>query len=284
VEITPRVHSIPATPSFYTGPQAPNVFLVADSGEGALIDSGFGDETSVKERVEFLRERPDVKVRRIVLTHHHFDHSSGASQLRDETGAEVALHSQDVEFLRNWQAEVPQDIEVLKEQKELAERVEAFRKQGAEAGPDVQVADGDTIVVGGLTLEVVHTPGHTLGSMCLYLREERALFTGDTALGLGTVAEGVRLRGDAAGSRPGGARCAAQAAGADRPPAGARGAGAAAAGGWEDDAEGDAVGDLHGARQEDRADGAAADRGAFGEARGGREGAARGGGVGDCVM
>jgi len=90
VEITPRVHSIPATPTFYTGPQAPNVFLVADGGEGALIDSGFGDETSVKERVEFLRERPDVKVRRIVLTHHHFDHSSGASQLREATGAEVA--------------------------------------------------------------------------------------------------------------------------------------------------------------------------------------------------
>jgi len=87
---------------------------------------------------------------------------------------------------------------VLKEQKELAERIEAFRKQAAEAGPDARVADGDTITVGGLTVEVVHTPGHTLGSVCLYLREEKALFTGDTALGLGTVAISPPPHGDMA--------------------------------------------------------------------------------------
>jgi len=198
MEITPHVQLIPAEPSFYTGPQAPNVFLVHDGGEGALIDSGFGDEKSVQTRVEFLRERADVKVRRIVLTHHHFDHSSGASQLRAETGAEVVLHGEEVDFLQNWQAAVPQDIEVLSEQKELAERVEAFRKQAAEAGPDARVADGDTIKVGGLTVDVVHTPGHTLGSVCLYLREEKALFTGDTALGLGTVAISPPPHGDMA--------------------------------------------------------------------------------------
>src|SRR5207237_8692583 len=123
----------------------------------ALFGRGFGEAKSVHTRVEFMRERSDVKVRRIVMTHHHFDHSSGASQLRAETGAEVVLHGEEVDFLQNWQAEVPQDFEVLKEQKELAERVEAFRKQAAEAGPDVRVADGDQITVGGLTVEVVHT-------------------------------------------------------------------------------------------------------------------------------
>ena len=56
--------------------------------------------------------------------------------------------------------------------------------------------DGDTIAVGGVTIEVVHTPGHTLGSICLYLREERALFTGDTVLGLGTVAIAPPPHGD----------------------------------------------------------------------------------------
>ncbi len=77
MEITSRIHSIPAPQAFYTGPQAPNVFLVTDGGEGALIDSGFGDEQSVRARLEYLRERPDVKLRYIVLTHHHVDHSSG---------------------------------------------------------------------------------------------------------------------------------------------------------------------------------------------------------------
>jgi len=198
MEITSHILSLPAQPAFYTGPQAPNVFLVHDGGEGALIDSGFGDEKSVKERIEFLRERRDVKVRHIVLTHHHFDHTSGASQLRDETGAEVVLHSDEEKFLRDWQGEIPQDIEIPAEQKEIAEQVERFRKQAAEAGPDVRVSDGDTVKVGGLTIEVVHTPGHTLGSICLYLREERALFTGDTALGLGTVAISPPPHGDMA--------------------------------------------------------------------------------------
>jgi endoribonuclease LACTB2 len=198
MEITSHIHSIPATPSFYTGPQAPNVFLIHDSGEGVLIDSGFGDEKSIQTRVEFLRERPDVKVRRIVLTHHHFDHTSGASQLRDETGGRTVLHGEEVGFLKDWKAEVPQDIEVPEDQKELAEQIEKFRKQAAEAGPDEKVADGDTISVGDLTVEVVHTPGHTLGSMCLYLREERGLFTGDTALGLGTVAISPPPHGDMA--------------------------------------------------------------------------------------
>lgn len=188
VEITPHVYSIPAKPAFYTGPQEPNVFLVHDGDEGALIDSGFGDEESVKTRVEFLRVHPNLRVKYIILTHHHFDHSSGARQLRDAAGAEVVLHPQEEKFLRDWRGEAPQDIEVTEEQEETRERIERFRRQAAEAGPDLLMNDGDTFKVGGLTLEVVHTPGHTLGSVCIYVREERALFTGDTALGLGTVA------------------------------------------------------------------------------------------------
>ncbi len=62
MEITTRIHSIPAPigSGLYTGPQAPDVYLVVDGGEGALIDSGFGDEQSVKARLEYLRERPEV--------------------------------------------------------------------------------------------------------------------------------------------------------------------------------------------------------------------------------
>jgi len=200
MEITDHIQSIPAPAGsgFYTGPQAPNVFLISDGDEGALIDSGFGDEKSVQARLEFLRERPKVKVRHIVLTHHHFDHSSGAHQLREATGAQVTLHADEVNFLRDWQSEAPQDLEAPAEQKEIAEQIQRFRQQAAEAGPDVRVSDGDTLKVGGLTVEVVHTPGHTLGSVCLYLREEKALFTGDTALGLGTVAISPPPHGDMA--------------------------------------------------------------------------------------
>jgi len=193
LEITPRIHSIPAPTAFYTGPQAPNVYLVADGGEGALIDSGFGDEQSVRARLDYLRERPEIKLRYIVLTHYHFDHSSGAHQLRQATGAEIVMHTWEERFLRDWQGDIPQDIDVPASQpspagRAIAEQVRRFRRQAAEAAPVIAIADGAMLSVGGLTLEAVYTPGHTLGSICIYLGEERALFTGDTALGLGTVA------------------------------------------------------------------------------------------------
>ncbi|MDO8615173.1 MAG: MBL fold metallo-hydrolase [Dehalococcoidia bacterium] len=198
MEITPRIHSLPAQPAFYTGPQSPNVFLVRDGGEGALIDSGFGDEKSVRERLDFLKGHPDVRVRYIILTHHHFDHASGAKQIREATGAQVTLHPAEEKFLRDWQSDIPQDIEVPGDQKAIAEQIQRFRQQAAEAAPEVLVNDGDTFQVGALTLEVVHTPGHTLGSVCIYIPQERALFTGDTALGLGTVAISPPPHGDMA--------------------------------------------------------------------------------------
>jgi glyoxylase-like metal-dependent hydrolase (beta-lactamase superfamily II) len=198
VEITARIHSIEAPQAFYTGPQAPNVFLVSDGGEGALIDSGFGDEQSLRARMEYLDGRPDVKVRYIILTHHHFDHSSGAQRLRQATGAQVVMHPTEERFLLDWQSDAPQDLEVPPDQQAVVEQMQRFRKQAAEAVPDLPVSDGAVLGVGGLSLEVVHTPGHTLGSICIYIRAERALFTGDTALGLGTVAISPPPHGDMA--------------------------------------------------------------------------------------
>ncbi len=189
LEITPHIYSIPAQPAFYTGPQAPNVFLVHDGGEGALIDSGFGDEKSVRVRLDFLKEHSAIKVRYILLTHHHFDHTSGAQQLRTATGARVVLHAGEEKFLLDSKSEAPQDLEATAEEnKQVAEAIQRFRDQAAEATPDMRVSDGEEFTVGSLTVQVVHTPGHTLGSVCFYMPGEKALFTGDTALGLGTVA------------------------------------------------------------------------------------------------
>ena len=198
MELTPHILSIPAQPPFYTGPLAPNVYLIADGGQAALIDSGFGDETSIRARIDYLRARPDLKIEYIVLTHHHFDHSSGAQQLREATGAQAVLHPQEERFLRDWQSEIPQDLDIPADQQAIAEQVQRFRRQAAEAVPDVPMAGGGMLMVGDLTLEVVHTPGHTLGSICIYVREEQALFTGDTALGLGTVAVSPPPFGDMA--------------------------------------------------------------------------------------
>jgi len=199
LEITSHVYSIPAQPAFYTGPQAPNVFLVHDGGEGALVDSGFGDDKSVQVRLDFLKEHPGIKVRYILLTHHHFDHTSGAQQLREATGAQVVLHAGEEKFLLDSKSEAPQDLEAsAEENKQVAEAIQRFRDQAAEGVPDVRVSDGETFRVGGLDIQVIHTPGHTLGSVCFYMPGERALFTGDTALGLGTVAISPPPYGDMA--------------------------------------------------------------------------------------
>jgi glyoxylase-like metal-dependent hydrolase (beta-lactamase superfamily II) len=187
MELTGHVHSIPAAAGVYTGPLAPNVYLVADGGEGALIDAGFPDEGSIKARLDYIGGL-GLKVTHIILTHHHFDHSSGAHRLREATGARICLHVEEERLLRNWRSEEPLDVDIPPERRQMAAQAQAWRRAAAQATPDRLVEDGDTIAVGGLTIEVVHTPGHTQGSVCPYVQEEGVLFAGDTVLGLGTVA------------------------------------------------------------------------------------------------
>ena len=196
MEITPYVHSIPAPAALYTGALAPNVYLVQADGQAALVDSGLGDDRSVRARTEYLKRVSQLQARYIVLTHHHFDHASGAHALRRLTGGRVAMHRQEEGFLRDWQREIPHDLPSMAD--ESAAEVRRLREEAARATPDELLEDGDEIRVGGLLLEVVHTPGHTLGSICLYLRRERALFTGDTVLGLGPVAVAPPPFGDMA--------------------------------------------------------------------------------------
>jgi len=188
MEITPRVHSIPAPQAFLSGPYAPNVYLVVDGGQGALIDAGYPDEGSVKPRLEYLQGMANLKLAHIIVTHHHIDHCGGAHALRQATGARICLHPTEARLLSDWRAAAPSDVDIPAEPQTLAERLGAWRRATAQTTADCLVQGGDTIQVGGITIEVIDTPGHTLGSISLYLREEGVLFTGDTVLGLGTVA------------------------------------------------------------------------------------------------
>jgi glyoxylase-like metal-dependent hydrolase (beta-lactamase superfamily II) len=204
MEITPRVHSIPAPQAFFSGPLAPNVYLVVDGGQGALIDAGYPDEGSIRPRLEYLQrmagpsagsgQAPStgsgqaLQLAYIIVTHHHLDHCGGAHALRQATGAAICMHPTEARLLSDWRAHVPQDVDIPAEPQTMAERLRGWRHATARATADRLVQGGDTVRVGGLTIEVIDTPGHTLGSISLYLREEHVLFTGDTVLGLGTVA------------------------------------------------------------------------------------------------
>ena len=187
-EVTPNVHSLHVKLDWFPQPYPPNVHLIIDGAEGALIDAGFPDDQSYDARLEMLGAFPGVKVRYIVITHHHFDHASGARRLRAETGARIVMHRDEAPLLaRAAKEELPSDVEVPEDRKEFVEMTRKWRTEAADGAPDELVSDGDTLKIGGLTLRMVHTPGHTAGHLSPFLEEGRVLFAGDNVLGVGTT-------------------------------------------------------------------------------------------------
>jgi glyoxylase-like metal-dependent hydrolase (beta-lactamase superfamily II) len=198
-QISPHVYSLHVPLDWFPQPYPPNVHLVVDGDEGALIDAGFPDDESVSKRLEMLSQMANVKMRYIAITHHHFDHASGARRLREATGARVVMHKDEAPLLqRAATEELPADVEVPPERKEYAGRVAEWRNEAAQAAPEELVSDGDALRVGSLTLRMVHSPGHTAGHLSPFLEDDRVLFAGDNVLGLGTTVVPPPPHGDMA--------------------------------------------------------------------------------------
>ena len=196
-EVTPHVTSLHVDLSCFPQPYPPNVFLVRDGGESALVDAGFSDDESFDKRTEMLRELGVERVKYIIITHHHYDHASGAHRLRDATGGQIVVHRDEEELLLNPELDTG-DVEIQEDKKEARERAKKWREEAAKATPDVRVNDGDVLEVGSLRLRCVHAPGHTAGHLCLLLEGENVLFAGDNVLGVGTAAISPPPHGDMA--------------------------------------------------------------------------------------
>lgn len=140
-----------------------NCYFLTDeeTGLSAVIDPGF-DSPALEEKIRALGNK---SLALCLLTHGHFDHISGVAKVKKLTGAKIYLHEKDALF--------PSDPSLCMPLGFGADAPEPF-------AADVLVKDGDTIRLGGLTLRVLHTPGHTAGSVC-YLVED-ALFAGDTLM------------------------------------------------------------------------------------------------------
>ena len=149
-----------------TGPIRANCYIVYDekSLETAVIDPGSFDYY-VQSAIEGLN------VRYIICTHGHFDHILGVGEMKEKTGAEILIHKDDEECLTQSRANLIGDMYFGKEINLKADRL---------------LKDGDEIKFGNIVLKVMHTPGHSRGSIVLINEEERVIFTGDTLFAGGT--------------------------------------------------------------------------------------------------
>jgi glyoxylase-like metal-dependent hydrolase (beta-lactamase superfamily II) len=176
------------------GGNAVHLYLIRGS-KLALIDSG--SKFSPKEAVEpALRELglgwSDLDY--LVNTHGHPDHAGGNGEVKAEAPrAEVALHRDDVALVEGVEAHLRARTDasalfrLLGREDLIAEREATLRQViGNAVGVDRELSDGDTIDLGqDVRLSVVHTPGHTPGSVCLYWEGGRVLFSGDAIQGHG---------------------------------------------------------------------------------------------------
>ena len=118
-----------------------------------------------------------ARVRAILITHCHSDHSPLAAWLHDETGAPTFA------FGPHGTAEPDGEPDAG-----IEEGVTLEETTDTDFVPDVHVRDGEVVAMGsGWTMHAVHTPGHTSNHMCYALDEERALFTGDHVMGWSTT-------------------------------------------------------------------------------------------------
>lgn len=143
-----------------TGPIMANAFVVYKEGakEAFVIDPG-ADIWRIKEKLE---EKGIETVTHILLTHGHFDHIGAVAKLKRDTGAKVCIHRRDASMLQS-------------DEDSLAVIAGAHIE---ECEADIIFEGGETFRAAGIDVTVVHTPGHSGGSVC-YIAGD-ALFAGDT--------------------------------------------------------------------------------------------------------
>lgn len=151
--------------TFPVGLLACNCTLLGDptTGEAIVIDPGLaqrGGPAHLLARLGAL----ELRLKQIIITHAHIDHVGGALALKEATGAPVLLHQADLALLAamdvqaGWLGIAPPSV----------------------VAPDASAEDGLRVGFASLPGEILHTPGHTEGSVCVLFREAGLLIAGDT--------------------------------------------------------------------------------------------------------
>lgn len=133
------------------------IFIDEDTREGIIIDPG--DDAG---KVLDIINSEKIKVKYIILTHGHWDHIGCVDRIKYHTGAEILIHANDKECLNDSTKSLSYLIGIV----------------GPNINADRFLNDGDEISIGNTVFKVLHTPGHTSGSICMI--SEEVLFSGDT--------------------------------------------------------------------------------------------------------
>ncbi len=145
---------------FVSGAFGVNTYIIGADGlkDCAVIDPGGA------EPVLAALKQHGLTCKAILLTHGHFDHIGGVKRLKEETGAKLYVHEADAAKLGSNRL----NLAVL-----MGENVPP-------AEPDVLLHGGETLSIAGLTIRVLHTPGHTKGGVSYVIESEKTIFSGDT--------------------------------------------------------------------------------------------------------
>jgi glyoxylase-like metal-dependent hydrolase (beta-lactamase superfamily II) len=146
---------------FPVGPLQCNCSVIGDekTHEAMVIDPG----DQIEGILEILRQEK-LTLKQIVITHAHIDHVGGAMKLKAATGAPILMNQNDHALLKMLDVQAawvgmrpPGDVQV-----------------------DEAIGQGSVLKIGDISSNVIHTPGHTEGSICVYFPEEKKLIAGDT--------------------------------------------------------------------------------------------------------
>ena len=151
IKIKRRVLSGAQTNCYYVFKEGADEIIVIDPGDAG--DIVYNDVKSLGF----------TKVAGILLTHGHGDHTGGALELKQLSGAKIYAHADEAEILKDPQ-----------------KNLSGWFGPAYRFDADEYVTEGQVLEMAGITLKVIHTPGHTMGGCCYYDEEDGVMFCGDT--------------------------------------------------------------------------------------------------------
>ncbi len=135
---------------FVSSPNEMNTYLLIGGNEAAVIDVA----NSYNEVRDAVREL-GVSVKYLLVTHAHPSHLGSIRRTKENLGGMICLHKSEIDLLKDADSNLE---------------------------PGILLRDNRSLKLGNAAIKVLHTPGHTLGSVCFYIGKIKALFTGDTLL------------------------------------------------------------------------------------------------------